>query len=275
VKLYYSTYGMKGLDLFEALPRLRDMGYEGMEIAVTPGWPTEPALLDAAARRRLSALLRELAFPTPVLMALLSPCVQGEDRPTALDQFRATFELGRDLRQDGGRFVVSTTLGGKPAWEDGRETIADLLLELADIAAGYDALVAVEPHAGDDFETPEKAAWLMERTGHEHLGLNFDYSHFLVEGFGLQHSIDLNLDYAFHNHIKSGYKDAAGQVRYLLPGDGDLDVFEFFRAMRAGGWDSYICPEVTGQIWTLDDYDPWATAQRCFDVLSGARQATA
>ena len=275
MKLYYSTYGMKSLDIFEALPRLRDMGFEGMEIAVTPGWPTEPALLDADARRRLSALLRELAFPTPALMALLSPCVQGQGRPAALDQFRATFELGRDLRQDADRFVVSTTLGGKPAWEDGRETIADLLLELADIAAGYDALVAVEPHAGDDFETPEKAAWLMERTSHEHLGLNFDYSHFLVEGFGLQHSIDLNLEYAFHNHIKSGYKDADGRVRYLLPGDGDLDVVEFFRAMRAAGWDSYICPEVTGQIWTLDDYDPWATAQRCFDVLAGARQATA
>ena len=43
MKLYYSTYGMKQLDVFEALPRLADMGYEGMEIAVTPGWPTEPA----------------------------------------------------------------------------------------------------------------------------------------------------------------------------------------------------------------------------------------
>ena len=36
--LYYSTYGMKDLDVLEALPRLRDMGYRGMEIAVQPGW---------------------------------------------------------------------------------------------------------------------------------------------------------------------------------------------------------------------------------------------
>ncbi len=75
MKLYYSTYGMKQLDAFEALPRLKDMGFEGMEIAVTPGWPTDPQSMDRAARKKLADLFLELDWPTPALMALLSPCV--------------------------------------------------------------------------------------------------------------------------------------------------------------------------------------------------------
>ena len=272
MKLYYSTYGMKQLDVFGALPRLADMGYEGMEIAVTPGWPTEPANMDAAARKRLADLFRQLGFPTPVLMALLSPCVEGEGRAAALAQFRATFELSRALRLDDHPMVVSTTLGHpKPAWETGKERIVELVLEVANMAAEYDVIVAIEPHAGDDFETPEKAAWLMRQTNHPHLGLNFDYSHFWVEGIDLQHSIDLNLQYSVHNHIKDGYLDEAGRVRYLLPGSGKLDLRAYYKAMQDAGWDKYLCPEVTGQIWNAGGYDAWSTAQFCYHALDAAR----
>ena len=272
MKLYYSTYGMKELNIFESLPRLKDMGYEGMEIAVTPGWPTDPQSMDLGARKKLAKLFLTLAWPSPALMALLSPCVEGEGRPAKLAQFRDTFELSRDLRLSEERVVVSTTLGHpKPTWNQGKGRIVDLVMEVADMAAEYDAVVAIEPHAGDDFETPEKAAWLMEQTDHEHLGLNFDYSHFVVEGIDLNHSLDLNLKYAVHNHIKDGYLDNEGRIRYQLPGNGKLDMSYYFRAMRDAGWDSYICPEVTGQIWNQKNYDAWSTAEFCYNVLSDAR----
>ncbi len=274
MKLYYSTYGMKKLDVFEALPRLKDMGYEGMEIAVSPSWPTEPASMDAAARKRLADLFRQLDWPTPALMALLSPCVEGEGRAAQLTQFEATFALSRELRIDDSPMVVSTTLGHpKPAWDTGKDRIVELVLEVADMAAQYDAIIAIEPHAGGDFETPEKAAWLMEQTQHEHLGLNFDYSHFWVDGIDLQHSIDLNMQYSVHNHIKGGYRDEENKVRYQLPGDGELDVNAYFKAIVNAGWDRYVCPEVTGQIWNVEGYDAWATAQFCFDALDNARKS--
>lgn len=273
MKLTYSTYGMQKLDIFDALPRLRDMGYEGIEIAATPGWPTEPARLDAGARQRLAGLLGELDFGTPPIMALLNPCVEGEGRAAQLAQFEATFDLARDLRIDDATPVVTTTLGHpKPAWDGGRERIADLVCEVADLAASRGVVVALEPHAGHDFETPEKAAWLMQRADHPHLGLNFDYSHFWVEGMDLEHCIELNLPYAVHNHIKDGYLDEEGRIVYLLPGDGKLDLAVYLQAMHKAGWEGVICPEVTGQIWKLDDYDPWATARFCYDALDRARR---
>ena len=271
--LYYSTYGMQGVDVFEALPRLRDMGYRGMEIAVQPGWQTEPARMDPGARRRLAADFRSVGFPTPVIMALLRPCAEGEGRPAALAQFEASFALARDLRIDDAPLVVSSTLGHERPWESGKEAIAGMVVEVADMAARYGAVLAIEPHAGGDFETPEKAVWLIERAAHEQLRLNFDYSHFLVEGLDLKHSADLNVPLAAHNHIKDGYKDAEGRVAYLLPGDGALDLEEYVRVVKAAGWDRYICPEVTGQIWSKEGYDPWAAAQFCFDALDPALHA--
>lgn len=272
--LAYSTYGMKNLDIFAALPRLHDMGYQGMEVAATPGWPTEPSLMDRAARDRLAALFRQLNFPTPAIMALLSPCVEAELRPPMLEQFAITFDLARDLRVSNDTPVVATTLGSpKPAWDTGKERIVELVTEVADMAAERDVILCVEPHAGGDFETPEKAVWLMEHTNHDHLKLNFDYSHFVVEGMDLQHCINLNLPYAAHNHIKDGYLDAEGRVVYQLPGAGKLDMTDYIKAMHAAGWTGMICPEVTGQIWNRDDYDPWAAAQFCYDALSKGLQA--
>ena len=60
MELFYSTYGLKNVDVYRALPRLRDIGDQGMEIAVQPGYQTEPANMDAAARKRLAAMVREM-----------------------------------------------------------------------------------------------------------------------------------------------------------------------------------------------------------------------
>ena len=204
---------------------------------------------------------------------MCSSDLTGEARPAMLAQFAATFDMAQQLRVSDEPAVVTTTLGHpKPAWDTERDAIVPLVSEVADMAAQRDVILAIEPHAGGDFETPEKAVWLMQQTDHPYLKLNFDYSHFWVEGMDLEHCIALNLPYAAHNHIKDGYIDEGGSVRYLLPGDGQLDMGEYVRAVRAAGWDRYICPEVTGQIWKRDAYDAWATAQFCFDALDAARQ---
>ena len=130
MKLYYSTYGMQELDVFAALPRLRDMGYEGMEIAVTPGWHTDPTRFDTSARKKLAALLTELGFPTPPLMALLSPCATGEARASMLAQFAASFDMARDLRVSDEISVVATTLGHPQPFARRRVYDARLALSL-------------------------------------------------------------------------------------------------------------------------------------------------
>lgn len=66
-----------------------------------------------------------------------------------------------------------------------------------------------------------------------------------------------------------------GQVRFQLPGDGTLDLSQYFRVIREIGIDLPITAEVSAQIWKRDDYDPWATAQRCYELMRNARDGTA
>ena len=272
VKIYYSTYGMQQLNIFEVLPRLCEIGYQGIEIAVTPGWPTNPTVFDKTNRKRLKKLLHHLEFSTPPLMALLPPCLPISSRGSEVGQFEATFEMAEDLRIDECPSVVTTTLGHpKPSWDTGKLQIVEHLLEVAELGAKHDVILAIEPHAGGDFETPEKAVWLMENTNHDYLKLNFDYSHFYVENIDLQHAVDLNVPYSVHNHIKDGDRDDQGKINYLLPGEGQLNLSNYFQVLSSAGWNSYICPEVTAQIWKRSDYDPWTTAERCFYNLNSAR----
>ncbi len=80
IALGYSTYGMKGLDVFEALPRIRDLGYTAMEICVRSGWSTSPERFGDGLRQRLVSIFQDLGFPPPPLMDDLPICAESDDR---------------------------------------------------------------------------------------------------------------------------------------------------------------------------------------------------
>ena len=272
IALGYSTYGMQGLDVFESLPRVRDLGYTAMEICVRSGWSTSADLFGKASRRRLVSLFRELGFPSPPLMDDLPICAEAGDRAAMLDRAAQTFRMAADLNFGDQPAVATTTLGHpEPPWEDGKWAIRDAFLEVADLAAEYDVVLAAEPHAVSEFDTPEKAEWLMEQTRHDNLKLNFDISHFVCQGIGLHHSVDVCVPYAVHTHVKDGYMEN-GAVRYQLPGDGDMDLTEYMKAVSGAGLKVPVYVEVSMQLSTLDGYDPWAAAERCFQALDRARR---
>lgn len=263
---------MKGLDVFETLPRVRDLGYAAMEICVRSGWSTEPDRFGEDSRRRLVSLFQELGFPPPPLMDDLSICAEPSDRAAMLERADRTFRMADDLNFNDQPAIVTTTLGHpEPHWEDGKWKIRDAFLQVADLASNYNVIVAAEPHAGGEFETPEKAEWLMEHTRHDHLKLNFDISHFVCQGIDLQHSFDLCVPYTVHTHVKDGYMEN-GNVRYQLPGDGDMDLTAYMKAVSDAGLEIPVYVEVSRQLSMLAGYDPWATAERCFTALDDARR---
>ena len=70
-----------------------------------------------------------------------------------------------DLNHGDGSSAVTTTVGDpNPDWDTGKSRVRDGFMELADLASRHNVIVAAEPHAGSNFNTPEKAAWLMENT---------------------------------------------------------------------------------------------------------------
>ena len=53
VSLSLGNYGMPMMPVDRALAVIREIGYDGAELCLMAGWPSEPAKLDAAARRRI------------------------------------------------------------------------------------------------------------------------------------------------------------------------------------------------------------------------------
>ena len=233
--LGYSTYALKMVDPFEALQLIKEVGYQALEVCLSEDWPTSPLRFPPARQADLGKLAEDLGFASPILFGNIDVCAPTAGRMTMFDLTKTKFEMAHRLHFDDSPVLVTTTPGhSAPPWDSGKDQIRDAFLGLAEMAAENDIVVAIEAHAGTDFETPEKAVWMMEQTTHPSLTLDLDISHFVVEGNEMEHSVQLCAPFSSMVHIKDGAK-VDGQVEFCLPGDGDIDITGFLRALRANG----------------------------------------
>ena len=273
MQIAYSTYALQSVDVFEAVEKVKAIGYEGLEINCGDSWATAPDRFGGEDRGRLVKVFRAAGFPPPVMMNLIHLCAHDEDTDAKQEQLAATCTLARDLCWLDQPSVVTTTLGKQNGtWEESRESIVERLRPYANLAAEHDVILAAEAHVGQEMDTPEKAKWLVEAVDHPSLRLNFDYSHFHLLDIDLQHSIDLNAPYSVHTHIKDGCI-VDGKVQFALPGDDRLDLVDYLTRIKQSGLDVPITVEVSAQIWRGDGYDVRETAERCFRNLDEARKA--
>lgn len=272
--LGYSTYALKMVDPFDALKLIKDVGYDALEVCAATGWPSEPDQFSPSQQTDLGKLAQDLGFPSPILFALIDVCAPQSDRMEMLDNTKKKFEMIQRMHYDDSPILITTTPGhSAPPWESGKEQIRDAFLSLADMAAENDIIVSIEAHAGTDFETPEKAVWMMEQSKHPNLKLDLDISHFVVEGSEMVHSVNLCAPHSAMIHIKDGEK-VDGKIEFCLPGDGGIDIPGFMTALRANGLeDMPVFAEVSQMQSREADYDPRGAAEFCYNALDKARKS--
>jgi len=272
--LGYSTYALKMVDPFEAVKLIKDVGYEALEICAANGWPSNPAFFNTSRQNDLGKLAQDLGFGSPILFALIDVCAPQDDRMAMLEDAKRKFEMVHRLHFDDSPILITTTPGhSAPPWSSGKEQIRDAFLSLADFAAESDVIVSIEAHAGTDFETPEKAVWMMDQTQHSNLKLDLDISLFVVEGSEMVHSVNLCAPHSSMVHIKDGEK-IDGQVQFCLPGDGGIDIPGFLTALRANGLEDLpVFAEVSVMQSGQAEYNPRGAAEFCYNALDGARKA--
>jgi len=261
MKLAYGTYGMPGIAPEESLERIAGIGYRGVELAIGELYRTALTDMDKERRRRLRDVLRDLELALPAVMMPVDVMnEQAGAHERNLEQFRAGAELAVDLTE-GRRPVLATTVGGSSAsWDNKRDELARRLEDYGRIAEEVGCILAVEPHVFAIVDRPERTLWLMERLRHPWVRLNFDISHFAVQGYPLEESIPSLVPYTVHTHVKDGYMEG-GNVTFLLPGEGDFDYVKYFRAMADAGWNDFITVEISAQISSREDYDAYAAAE--------------
>ena len=146
------------IDPFEAVQKIKDTGYDTLEICLREGWPTSPEVFDVDQQRKLAKLSESLGFESPIFFGAINVCALEDEQEAMLEDAADKFRFARELHYDDTPTLVTTTPGRIVGdWESGKEVVRDAFLRLADLAVEHDVIIAIEAHAGTVFEFPEKA----------------------------------------------------------------------------------------------------------------------
>lgn len=267
VPFCFSLYGMRSLKLSEALAACASIGYDGVELDCNAGEAGDPARLSAADRRDVRKQLAEHNLALPGLMDNLTLVTEPPKHRANLDRLKALGELGHALSPDKPP-VIETVLGGRPAmWDELKDRMATALEDWARAGEAAETVIAIKAHVGGALHTPQDAGWLLDRVDNRWIRLNYDFSHFQLYGFDLKESLELLLDRTVFIHVKDT-QGKAGDFRFLLPGEGDIDYAAYFKLLKEHNYQGALCVEVSGQIHKQPDYEPLAAAKRSYENLA-------
>ena len=271
MKIGYCTWGMPEVEMDEAIPYLADLGYDGVEITVIPGYTTELSTLTSKERSRIKTLFTNHGLEMPAIAghtSLLDP--DTKQHAANMKRLKATVELAADMTM--GELVpcLDTTPGGKPDdWNEIKERLLNETGNLVDFGTQLGVTLAMEPHIGCCLCDVERTLWLLEQINSPFLKLNYDISHFDVAGIPTAESVAALAPHTIHTHVKD-QRGTTPDFEFLIPGEGDFDYVEYLNAMRDAGYDDYITVEVSIMVQKREDYDPLAAAELSYRTLANA-----
>jgi len=272
MKLSYSTWGMPTVPIDASVAHCAALGFDGLELTVIPGWTTDAATLDPAARRRIRTLYDDAGLELCGLSGNM-PLLDGDhaERAASTARFRGYLDLAAELRAPGDEpLIVTTTSGGSQGeWDASADRLVDELGALAAYAERTGAVVGIEPHVGAALSRPEQAIWVVEQVSSPALTLHFDVSHFNVQGMDMDAVVALLAPHSRHAHVKDE-RGLAPDHEFLIPGEGEMDYPRYLRAMEAAGYAGHIVVEVSLMVQRRPDYDPLAAATTSYRVLARA-----
>jgi sugar phosphate isomerase/epimerase len=271
MKIGYCTWGMPLVPIDTIIPFVARTGYTGIEITVIPGYTTDLALLDRAERKRISRMLAEYQLELPAIAAQTSMIdTDPELAETHWKRLTNAVDLALEWAQNGIPPAVDTTVGGTPEdWDALSPLLFDRMAALVRYAEVRGVVIAAEPHVGSLLDTPARVLELLRQIDSPYLKLNFDISHFNVQGIHYSESVPLLAPHTVHTHVKDE-RGVVPNFEFLIPGEGEFDYVGYLRAMRAAGYDDYITPEISIMVQKRPNYDPFAAAEQSYRVLRDA-----
>jgi len=271
MKLGYCTWGMPTVPADTFIPFLAQLGYDGIELTVIPGYTTALGLLDAAERRRIAQLLKDHHLELPAI-AGHTHMVERDPDTAALHWARLTaaVELAIDWAQNGAPPAVDTTVGGTPEqWDELKPLMIERVGELVRYGEQRGVVIAIEPHVGSMLDTPARVLELLNAIDSPYLKLNFDISHFNVMGIPIAESVGALAAHTIHTHVKDE-RGVVPDYQFLIPGEGEFDYVAYLQAMREHGYTGFITAEISIMVQRRPAYDPLAAAEQTYRTLARA-----
>jgi sugar phosphate isomerase/epimerase len=323
MRIGYNTWSMATVPYTSFIPALADIGFGAIAISVIPAYTINGKRVENAGalehlsaedRRRIKGefVARDLKLPSIIGNQSLVSADPGE-RQRALDRLRQTIDLCVELALDGEVPTMNTGTGGKSGDLDDPRCVAmivDGLGELAEYAARSGVVVCVEPHVNAPIDSIERSEWLVQAVSSPALRLDFDVSHFEVQGIAMDESVGRLLQLSAAAEVKDqlwrpvgalrsaaqqsspvveargedwyvagngvGHATAADgselEFQFLLGGEGNFDLAHYLQLVQAQGFTAPIAFEASVQCQARPNYDAIASAAGIYRWMADAWQ---
>ena len=267
----YTTWGMQGLPAEETIPILANIGYDSVEVTVVPGWKDDLDTLTPARRRKIKDLLNDTGLALPALAGHRSMiATDAAEHAENWRRLTGTIDLAVEWATQDGPPIIDTTAGGSPLeWDAVKGRMIDRVGKLCDYASERGVTIGIEPHVNSALNSPDRVLWLLGQIGRKNLGITFDISHFNVQGIPIEKSVETMVPVTVFTHIKDE-RGVSPNHEFLIPGEGDFDYVRYLRAMDRAGFTGDICVEISLMVQRRPNFDPVATAQQTYDLVSKA-----
>jgi sugar phosphate isomerase/epimerase len=256
MKLAFSTNAYLRFPFAEAVRRLAEIGYAGVEIMadVPHAWPA--FLLEEqkeAIRRDLATHGLSISNVNAFMMNAINDPRQRYWHPSWIEPDRHYRQIRIDhtcraltLARELGSPCITTEPGGPvdpgTSWSAALRLFVEMTKPVAEHAEREKVLLLVEPEPGLLIETAEQFEEFMQHIDSRAVGLNFDIGHAYCVGDDPAATIPRLAKYIRHFHLED---IAATRVHHhLIPGEGAIDFAATLRAIRGINYDGWITIEL-------------------------------
>ncbi|RNF35267.1 bifunctional sugar phosphate isomerase/epimerase/4-hydroxyphenylpyruvate dioxygenase family protein [Paracoccus methylarcula] len=240
MKTSIATVSISG-NLTEKLAAIAAAGFDGLEIF------EQDFLQDAASPREVGAMIRDHGLEIMLYQPFRDfEGLPGPLRARAFDRARHKFDLMAELGAD--LMLICSSV--HPQAMGGIDRAADDLAELAGIAAERGLRIGYEALAWGRHVSDHRDAWeIVRRADHPALGLVLDSFHSLGRRIDPDTIRRIPGDRIFFVQLADAPQidmDLLYWSRHFrnMPGEGDLPVVEFTRAVAATGYDGPLSLEI-------------------------------
>lgn len=259
VKLAFSTNAYTRYDLSEAVRRIADHGYTGVELlgddphAYFPDFSDSDrdSLLDALADTDLavSNINANTAmgyYDDAPPSAFFEPSVIRADdaaRQWRIDYTKRAIDLAETVGSPAVCLATGRPLPGTPP-EEASDYLRESLADILEYAEARDVEVGIEFEPELLVENTDEVLALIDDVGRDSLGVNLDVGHAAVYGEDVAESIRRSSGSITGIHIEDIVGGRRGKHYHRIPGEGDLDFRAIFDALDDIGYDGFATLEL-------------------------------
>lgn len=225
-------------DLKEMLARLREIGYQGVELFVRDPREVDQGELAGLLERNGLELVAIGTGPMAAEDKLSFTAADDRVRAEALERMKVAIDMAAKF----GASVNVGKLRGNIAKDDGGKSQRlrdEMFKTVCDYAATKGVAITLEPQCRFSVNnlntTQEALAWLKQQQLPQ-LYLMLDVFHMNVEDRSFAASFIDAKDYTIHIHLAENHRGA--------PGTGMLNFVEIIRVLKALGYQRYLSMEI-------------------------------